>query len=74
MADSIHARFADRARMDAALAKAVREALRQHKQAGHSVAVWQDEKVVILRPEEIPGTEDALEAASSLNPPSQGKE
>ena len=34
--------------------RAVREALLKHKKNGNSVAVWQDGKVVILKPEEIP--------------------
>ena len=33
---------------------AVREALRQHKRAGNPVAVWRDEQVVWVPPEEIP--------------------
>ena len=32
---------------------AVRNALREHKRAGNSVAVWRDGKVVILKPDEI---------------------
>jgi len=37
-----------------ALGTAVRNALREHKRLGQSVAVWQDGKVVTLAPEDIP--------------------
>lgn len=33
--------------------RAVREALLRHKRAGNSVAIAQDGKIVILRPEDI---------------------
>jgi hypothetical protein len=32
---------------------AIRKALREHKRAGNSIAVWRDGKVVMLGPEEI---------------------
>ena len=40
--------------VEEALAKAVSEALRQHKRAGNSVPEWRDGKVRWLAPEEIP--------------------
>lgn len=40
--------------IDAALQRAVREALIRHKKLGNPVAVWRDGKVVIVPPEEIP--------------------
>jgi hypothetical protein len=40
--------------VEAAMQKAVRQALRRHKLLGESVAVSRDGKVVILPPEEIP--------------------
>jgi len=40
--------------VEAAMKKAVRQALRRHKLLGESVAVSRDGKVVILPPEEIP--------------------
>ena len=40
--------------VDKAVGNAVRNALREHKRLGQSVAVWQDGKVVILAPEDIP--------------------
>lgn len=47
------------------LRRAVRAALLDHKRAGNPVAVWQDGKVVILAPAEIPVDEnpDEQEAA-----------
>ncbi|MGL4611719.1 MAG: hypothetical protein ACRCYY_18920 [Trueperaceae bacterium] len=39
-----------------ALQKATRQALERHKRLGESVAVWQDGKVVILEPKDIPDT------------------
>jgi hypothetical protein len=47
-------RFRTPGLVDAAMQKAVRQALRRHKLLGESVAVSQDGKVVILPPEEIP--------------------
>ncbi|MEZ4457851.1 MAG: hypothetical protein R2882_15085 [Gemmatimonadales bacterium] len=44
-------------RIEQALAKAVREALRRHKLAGNPVAVWRDGGVVWVDPREIPGDE-----------------
>ena len=40
--------------VEAAMQKAVRQALRRHKLLGESVAVSRDGKVVIVPPEEIP--------------------
>ncbi|MFO1011795.1 MAG: hypothetical protein U1F29_17165 [Planctomycetota bacterium] len=45
--------------MTAVLAKAVRKALLEHEKLGHSIAVWQDGKVVVLPPEAIPVDDDA---------------
>lgn len=43
----------DRERIDRALSRAVREALRRHKLLGNPVAVWRDGKVVWVAPEDI---------------------
>ena len=40
--------------VEEALAKAVREALQDHKRAGNPVPEWRDGKVRWLAPEEIP--------------------
>jgi hypothetical protein len=37
-----------------ALARAVREALRRHKQAGNPVAVWRGGRTVWIEPDDIP--------------------
>jgi len=42
----------DRA-VDRAMRAAVRDALIEHKRAGQPIAVWQDDKVVWIRAEEI---------------------
>ena len=39
--------------VEAALQRAVREALLRHKKLGNSIAVWEDGKVVIIPPEDI---------------------
>jgi len=44
----------DTGRIEAALQRAVQEALRMHKRAGNPVAIWCDGQVVWLAPEEIP--------------------
>ncbi len=51
--DPIH-RIRDVARIQEALGLAVRDALLDHKRAGNPVAVWRDEQVVWIPPEEIP--------------------
>lgn len=51
-------RVEDLPKILAALTSAVQEALLRHKQAGRSVAVWQDDRVVIVPPEEIPIASD----------------
>jgi Arc/MetJ family transcription regulator len=43
----------DRERIDRAMRRAVREALRRHKLLGNPVADWRDGKVVWIPPEEI---------------------
>jgi hypothetical protein len=41
------------ANVDEAIKKAVDNALLTHKRAGVPIAIWRDEKVVLLEPEEI---------------------
>jgi hypothetical protein len=36
-----------------AINEAVTEALRRHKARGESIVIWRDEKIVVLKPEEI---------------------
>jgi len=45
--------FADGREIDAALAKAIRQAVLEHKRAGNPIAVWQDGRVVWIPAEEI---------------------
>lgn len=42
--------------VDRAFRRAVRDALRKHKQANNPVAIWRGGKIVLLPPDEIPGT------------------
>jgi O-acetyl-ADP-ribose deacetylase (regulator of RNase III) len=48
--------------------QAVREALREHKEAGRSVATWRNGQAVLVPPEEIviPEEEPAVEAEERL--------
>ena len=46
--------FGTSGRVEAAMNRSIRQALRRHKLLGESIAVSQDGKVVILSPEEIP--------------------
>ena len=48
------ARIRDIPRIQAAIHKGIRAALRRHKQAGNPVAVWRDGQVVWIAPEDIP--------------------
>ena len=36
-----------------ALRRAVRQAVREHKRAGNSIAVWKDDRVVLIAAEDI---------------------
>jgi hypothetical protein len=49
-ADRVH----DIPRMLRAMQRAVREAIWRHKLSGNPVAVWRDERVVWIQPEDIP--------------------
>jgi hypothetical protein len=46
--------FGTSGRLEAAMNRSIRQALRRHKLLGESIAVSRDGKVVILSPEEIP--------------------
>ena len=51
--DRIEEVIADRDRITQALAEGVKNALKLHKQAGNSVVVMKEGKMVWLKPEEI---------------------
>ena len=46
--------FADGSLIDQAIAESVKKALQEHKRAGNSIVEWQDNKVILLKPEAIP--------------------
>jgi hypothetical protein len=50
---SVAERFADRAAVQAAIAKGVRAAVLGHARAGNPIAVWRDGRVVWLEPAEV---------------------
>lgn len=53
----------------AALREAVREAVLDHARAGNPIAVWRDEQVVWIQPEDIPAElarAEAMDAADEL--------
>jgi len=52
--------FAEGNSIDKALNNAVQKAVWQHKILGNSIAVWRDDKVVWISPEEINLTEKPL--------------
>ena len=60
MNDTLHTDLTPAERVDdiprtlRALREAVQEALRHHKLAGNPVAVWRDERVEWIQPEDIP--------------------
>ena len=51
---SLGERLMDIKLIEAALVRAVRNALLHHKQAGNPVADWRDGRVVWIAPEDIP--------------------
>ena len=53
---SLAERLRDDALIERALVRAVREALKRHKQAGNPIAVWRDGRVVWIEPDDIPVT------------------
>jgi hypothetical protein len=52
--NSLSERVRDVRLIEQALVRAVRAALLRHKQAGNPVAVWRDDRVVWIEPEDIP--------------------
>lgn len=48
-------RVEDVPRILAAMRRAVRDALLEHKRLGNPIAVWREGRVVWLSPDEIPG-------------------
>ena len=58
----IEARWRDREGMEAAMNRAIRQALLRHKRLGESIAVWRDGRVVIVPPEEIEVDEEPVGA------------
>jgi hypothetical protein len=57
--DPIDRAFAEGTQIDRALEAAVREALRQHKQAGNPIVEWRDGEMRWIQPEEIEITDEA---------------
>jgi hypothetical protein len=55
---SLGDRLRDVRLIEEALVRAVRDALRRHKQAGNRIAVWRDGRVVLIEPEDIPVATD----------------
>jgi len=51
--DKIAETFANPEKITQALALGVRDALKKHKQAGNSIVVWREGKIVWIAPEEI---------------------
>ena len=49
----LEVRLADGPAIDAAIRRAVREAVRRHKLLGNPIAVWRNNQVCWLQPEEI---------------------
>ncbi len=54
--------------VEAIFRRAVRQALLQHKKLGHSVAAWQDGKIAVIPPEQIPVAEESSELQVIRNP------
>ena len=50
---SLDERMRDDQLIERAIRRGVREALKQHKQAGNPIAAWRDGKVVWIAPEDI---------------------
>ena len=51
---SLEERLRDDRLIERALRRAVRDALKRHKQAGNPVAAWRDGRAVWIAPEDIP--------------------
>ena len=58
--DTVNERVQDVKIVEEALARAIGEALRDHKRAGNPVPEWRDGKLRWLAPEEIPDLPVAL--------------
>ena len=55
---ALNERVANIPRNRHAMGLGIRDALLQHKRAGNPVAVWRDERVVWVQPEDIPADLD----------------
>jgi hypothetical protein len=62
-------RVNDIPRILAEMRQAVREALLDHHRAGNPIAVWRDERVVWIQPEDIPAELERAAAAEDSLPP-----
>ena len=51
--DKVEEAFSNPEIITRAMVQGVREALLKHKQAGNSIVIWKDGKIVWLKPEEI---------------------
>ena len=68
VAPDIAALILDGDEVTRALGRAVRSAVMMHKQLGDPIAVWRDEKVVWIPPEEIEVSESDDHAAADERP------
>ncbi len=57
--------FADREQVHQEMGQAVLDALREHKQAGNPIAVWENGKVKILQPEDIMLPDETVDVSAS---------
>lgn len=70
----ITALFSEGTAIDAALKRAVEEALRGHRQAGNPISAWRDGRIVWIPPEEIPvPCHDAARSQDDLTSATQGE-
>lgn len=56
-AETLNQLLAESAAVEAAIREAVHDALLMHKRLGNPVASWQDGKVVLIPPDQIPISE-----------------
>ena len=56
--EEMYHRFNSDAEVDEAVVKAVRHALAHHKKKRNRIAVWKENKVVVLGPDQIPAQEE----------------
>ncbi len=71
---ALNERVANIPRIREAMGLAIRDALLQHSRAGNPIAVWRDQQVVWIQPEDIPAELARVSAAEATQAPGAARD